>query len=59
MSTTKLPTMHLSARIAHAWLRGFSDARLGKEDASRTLYPGDDSVAGHLRDGYLAGRLAA
>ena len=41
------------AQQAHAFVRGISEARLGKPDASRELYPDN----GALRDSYLAGRL--
>lgn len=47
--------MHPDAQRAQAWLRGHSDALLGKSDAAETLFP----ESGQLREAYQAGRLTA
>lgn len=49
--------MHVDARIATAWLVGYSQARLGKPDDSATRYRGTPDES-ELIAGYQRGRLA-
>lgn len=49
--------MHIDARIATAWLVGYSQARMGKPDDSATRYRGAPAE-GELIAGYQRGRLA-
>jgi len=49
--------MHIDARIATAWLVGYSQARLGKPDDSTTRFRGAPDES-ELVAGYHRGRIA-